>query len=524
MIRPLKHVLIILLVSLCIASVTQARELESGLQLTPKQKNQLDRLFEELRANQVLLQLGIKHRPETLALVGVNVIPMTGEGLLNDQTVIVVGGRFTAIGAVSDVAIPASATVVQESRGKYLIPGLTEGHAHTQFSLSQFLVYLTRGVTTVREMDGFPWMLNAREMAVRNELLIPNLYVAGHILSHRAWPFYMTQVYTVEEVQRAVNDQAEAGYDFIKIHNSMPQPLYSAVLDTARVHKLDVVGHIPVEILVADAIAAGQRTNEHFKGYIFDETLTITEQDYVAETAGSDLWNAPTFSNYHEHLRGAEAVQMVTAENSLRLVPKWMREDWQQQADMPMDGLTELRQSIYSKSREIYTRLSKVTDKFFAGTDTGGYAFQVPGYTLQEEIRIFEDLGLPPYDALKTATINPAIAMRKESEMGSIEVGKRADFVLLEANPLDTAKNLRSIEGVGVRGIWLDRQALIAIEKSLERVFANGAQAAISNEEKLESLAIEIQAQLAEGFPYPAYLLREVDELVQLLQPMVNPN
>jgi hypothetical protein len=273
-----------------------------------------------------------------------------------------------------------------------------------------------------------------------------------------------------------------------------------------------VVGHIPGEILIAEAIAAGQRTNEHFKGYIFDENLTITGQDFVAATAGSDLWNAPSFSNYHEHLRGAQAVQMVNDENSLRLVPGWMRAEWQQQADMPMDGLTELRQSIYPKSREIFTRLSEVTDKFFAGTDTGGYAFQVPGYTLQEEVRIFEDLGLSPYDALKTATINPAIAMRRESEMGAIEVGKRADFVLLGANPLETTENLRAIQGVGVRGTWLDRDALNEIEKSLEKVFADDASTTLSDGEKMKILAVEIQALLKAGFPYPAYLLEEVEE------------
>jgi hypothetical protein len=505
--------LFVLLVGLCLVGVTPAQGADPELQLTGEQKKQLDRLFEEYQANQLMMQLGTRHRPATLALVGVNVIPMSGEGLLKDQTVIVENGRFTAIGAVSEVTVPAGAERVQMGSGKYLIPGLTEGHAHTQFSLSQFLVYLTRGVTTVREMDGFPWMLKAREMAARNELLIPNLYVAGHILSHRAWPFYMTQVDTVEEVQLRVDTQAEAGYDFIKIHNSMPEPLYSALFDAAGAHDLDVVGHIPGEIPITDAIAAGQRTNEHFKGYIFDENLTITSQDYVAATAGSDLWNAPSFSNYHDHRRGVEAVQLVKRENSLRLVPRWMREEWQQQADMPVDGLTELRQSIYPKSREIYTRLSTVTDKFFAGTDTGGYAFMVPGYALQEEVRIFQDLGLSPYEALKTATINPAIAMRREAVMGSIEVGKRADFVLLAANPLDNTENLGTIQGVGLRGIWLDRDALTDIEESLEKIFAVGAQAAISDPEKQKILAAGVPAMLEAGFPYPAYLLQEIEAL-----------
>lgn len=489
-----------------------ANTAEAPLNLAENQYQAWARFYEEHQGHKLMVAFSENTPAQPLAITGITVIPMTEPGLLPGQTVVVEGGKFAAIGPAGTVSIPENANTVNGA-GRYLIPGLVEGHAHTLSTLSQFLVYLTRGVTTVREMDGFPWMLEARALAARNELLIPSLFVAGHILSHRAWDFYMTQVDTPDQARALVAEQAAGGYDFIKIHNSLPEPLFSAVFEAAQAHGLDVVGHIPNEIAIAGAIAAGMRTNEHFKGYIFDEDLTITTQDYVAATAGSDLWNAPSFSNYHEHLRGEEAVALAKKEDSLRLVPRWLRSAWLEQAAQPLDKLTELRQTIYPKSRTIFTGLLPVTDKFLAGTDTGTYAFQVPGYALQEEVRIFESLGLTPYQALKTATVNAAAAMRKETEFGAIDVGKRGDFVVLNSNPLENTANLADIWGVSVRGVWLSRDALNRIEDSLEAAFGDQTPIPAPSRESFVSLVEEMETLRAKGFPYPDYLLEEVENL-----------
>ncbi|HLE57648.1 MAG TPA: hypothetical protein VJB15_11240, partial [Rhodothermia bacterium] len=333
-----------------------ARNLESA-DLTKEQQENWDRFWEEHQSHKLMMSLSSEFHPRQLAIVGVNVVPMTQDTLLQDQTVIVENGRFAAIGPTGEIEIPTDETVVVVADAKYLIPGLTEAHSHTQISLSQFLVYLTRGVTTLREMDGFPWMLRAKEMAAQNRLLIPNLYVAGHILSHRAWRFYMTQIDTEEQAREVVREQADAGYDFIKIHNSMPEPLLGAVMASAKDAGLDVVGHVPHDITVSHAVDSGLRTGEHFKGYIIDSNLEITDEDYVAATDGVDFWNTPTFTSYHEHLRGPEAAALAEKENSLRLVPKWLRISWYAQADGPEDDLTELRQTILPKSRKVFGNL-----------------------------------------------------------------------------------------------------------------------------------------------------------------------
>jgi len=493
-----------------------ARNLESA-DLTKEQQQNWHRFWEEHQSHKLMMSLSSEFHPRQLAIVGVNVVPMTQDTLLQDLTVIVENGRFTAIGPTGEIEIPTDAMVVVGADDKYLIPGLAEAHSHTQISLSQFLVYLTRGVTTLREMDGFPWMLRAKEMAAQNRLLIPNLYVAGHILSHRAWGFYMTQIDTEEQAREVVREQADAGYDFIKIHNSMPEPLLGAVMASAKEAGLDVVGHVPHDITIAHGVDSGLRTGEHFKGYMIDSNLEITDEDYVAVTDGVDFWNTPTFTSYHEHLRGPEAAALAEKENSLRLVPKWVRMSWYAQADAQEDDLTKLRQTILPKSKEIFGNLWPVTRKFLAGTDTGYYAFMVPGYSLHEEVRIFQSLGLTPYESLETATVNPALAMRQESQMGTIEVGKRADFVVLDENPLEGAENLESIWGVSVRGTWLDRDSIRRIERALEESFADTNSVPAADPEVFEILVSEMEQLKTAGFPYPDYSLEEIETLLREL-------
>ena len=472
------------------------------------------RVWEEHRGHELIRRFSQRFEPSPLALVGVAVAPMTGAGLQLDQTVLVEHGRITAVGPRGEVEVPPEATLVAGA-DKFVIPGLTEAHSHTISSLSQFLVYLTRGVTTLREMDGFPWMLEARRQAAAGELLIPNLYVAGHILSNRAWDFYMTQVDNPEEAAARVREQAAAGYDFIKIHNSLPGPIFDSLFEAAAAEGLDVVGHIPNEIPIVRAVSAGLRTNEHFKGYIFDQTLEVTDQDYVGATRGSEMWNVPTFANYHDHLRGAESLEVVTAENSLRFVPRWLRDGWLRQAEQPVDELTALRQTIYPKSRRIFLDLwPEVTRKFVAGTDTGTYAMMVPGFALQEEVRIFESLGMTPREALETATINPALAMRREAEFGTIEVGKRADLVVLEANPLESTEHLREIFGVAVRGTWLGPGALEEIRSAVELAFSESTQVPEPSRAELARLVTEMERLSRRAFPYPDYVLSEVGEFL----------
>jgi DNA-binding GntR family transcriptional regulator len=443
-----------------------------------------------------------EHQPHAAAIEHVSVVSMAHPGIDRDQTVIIDDGRLRAIGPSARVPVPAGATVI-DGRGKYVMPGLVDMHTHTNLSDSHYLLDLANGVTSVREMDGHPFLLRQRAEARANRLLIPNLYVAGKILASQPLEWYATVVTTPEAARAAVRDQKAAGYEFIKVHNLVLPEVYDAICAEARAQGLDVVGHIPHQISIAHAIACGQRTFEHFKGYILDRSLTLTGEDYVAATRSAPVWNTPTFYMYRAHLRGDEARTLVTTLPEMRYVPARDRARWLALADEPA---RPIQQNVLPLSEKIFRDLLPIHARFVAGTDSGGgYPYHVPGFSLHEELRIMARNGMPIAEVLRTATVEPAIAMRRQTELGTLEVGRRADLVLLARNPLEGIDNLaaidertgpaaqpgpsRAIEGVMVRGVWLSRVALDDMLAAIQAIDRGRRDPAVSPEELERTLS-----------------------------------
>jgi imidazolonepropionase-like amidohydrolase len=251
--------------------------------------------------------------------------------------------------------------------------------------------------------------------------------------------------------------------------------VYDAICDEARAQGLDVVGHIPHDIPIARAIACGQRTLEHFKGYINDHSLTLTTEDYVAVTRGAEVWNTPTFYNYRGQLRGDEARTLLNLPE-MRYVSARDRARWRALAAEPANPV---QQRVLPMSEKIFRDLLAIHARFLAGTDSGGgYPYHVPGFSLHEELRIMARNGMAVPEVLRTATVEPAIAMRREAELGTLEVGKRADLVLLAKNPLESIANLEAIDGVMVRGIWLPRGAIDEMLAAIAAIAGSSAQPA----------------------------------------------
>jgi imidazolonepropionase-like amidohydrolase len=111
--------------------------------------------------------------------------------------------------------------------------------------------------------------------------------------------------------------------------------------------------------------------------------------------------------------------------------------------------------------------------KLIAGTDAGNLPFLIPGYSLHQELRLMYEFGIPTYEILKMTTINAALAMNKENEFGTVEVGKRADLLLLNSNPLDNIENLRNKNGLMVRGIWLSEEDIKKLTDKVKLAFGS---------------------------------------------------
>ena len=439
------------------------------------------------------------HSPSpALAFEHVSIVTIAHPGVDPDQTVVVRAGKIAAIGPATTTPVPAGATAI-DGTGRYLMPGLTDMHVHTELSTSNYLLDLANGVTSVREMNGSPWLLRMRERARQNLALIPNLYVAGPILAAAQFEDSMTVVTTPEAARAEVRRQAAAGYEFIKVHNVVPPAIYDAICDEARAQHLDVVGHIPHDTTIAKAIACGQRTFEHFKSYIDDHTLTLTHEDYVAVTRGAEVWNTPTFATYRAQLRGDDA-RRVLALPEMRCVPARDRAAWLVLASEPAKPI---QQGVWPLSEKIFRDLLPIGAHFLAGTDSGGgYPFMVRGFALHDELRIMAEQGMPIAEVLRTATVEPQRAMRRD-EAGTIEVGKRADLVLLHANPLAAIANTSAIDGVAVRGVWLDRRALDEILDGIAAIYAAHPP---STRDDLEHAIATLNALRARGVPLRDHL------------------
>lgn len=403
-------------------------------------------------AQERILSLSMKNKAKDSLITNVNVIELPEGTVRRAAAVLVRSGRVIQIMDAAEGRKVRSVARI-DGGGGFLAPGLTDMHVHTHDD-ADYLLQLSAGVTTIREMNGWLWRLKRRALLENGALLAPNMNIAGRILNSSDFGGYAIPIDGPEEARAAVRQTRDDGYDAVKIHNGLSNDEFHAIAEESNNVGLKLVGHIPVRVSVAEAIAAGMHTAEHFKGYIDDSRLEISTGDWLTPSIGMSMYLTPTFYAYKEHLRGDEARQIIAA-NAGR-VPPYHRAAWQAYANAEPDGLDRLRQTIRPKSEEIFKTLLPHGIKWLAGTDSGGYELMVPGEALIEELEIMQGLGLSTLETLKAATSNAAEAMGWQGRTGRIAPGYSADFVLLEKNPLQTVANLRTPKAVMIRGTWLD--------------------------------------------------------------------
>lgn len=198
---------------------------------------------------------------DAVAFVDVNVVPMDQEGLLEEYTVIVQNGRIAEAGPSNEVDVPAGATLV-DGTGRYLMPGLAEMHGHIpgpdnpDYAEGVLFLYISNGVTTVRNMAGHPYHLELRERVERGEVPGPAIYAASPWMSANQAP-------TPEDVDRLVREHKEAGFDLMKM-GSISLEVYHQMAETAHEVSIPFAGHIPEEVGLVRALDARQASIDHF--------------------------------------------------------------------------------------------------------------------------------------------------------------------------------------------------------------------------------------------------------------------
>lgn len=437
-----------------------------------------------------------------------NVIDVTGGTVAADSTVVLSGGRIVDVGKSAAVHIPHSAQVIEGS-GKFLIPGLWDMHVHMVFGdwfpQSEAItlpLFVANGVTGVRDMGGELDVLQRwRRQIARGKLLGPRIVTSGPMLDGPKPRFPSSvAVASPEDGRKAVDDLKRRGADFIKLQSLMSRESYFAIADEAKRQGIVFAGHVPDAIRAAEASNAGQKSIEHLTGVfegcsnVEDELLTgpkglkrflDTFDDekcaaLIAVFAKNRTWQAPTLV----WERGGNLLDQrdLQHDSRARYVPaSWKNGTWRRfTEDILKDQANEdlqTRQRFVAKELQVVRAMHRAGIPFLAGTDTAAGVYVFPGFSLHEEMQLLVQAGFTPLEALQCATRNPAEYLGMLGQMGTVEKGKVADLVLLDANPLDDIANTQRIAGVVVAGRYLSRADLDQLLRSVETAAGPGSRA-----------------------------------------------
>ncbi|NIR46799.1 MAG: amidohydrolase family protein [Gemmatimonadetes bacterium] len=470
-------------------------------------------------------------RTAPLAFTGVNVIPMDGKRVLRDQTVVVADGAIQAIGEGSRISVPDEAVRI-DAAGKYLIPGLFDMHVHLgQDDAAQHLkLYLANGVTTVQSMHGSPWHLQLREDVASGSVLGPRIFTTGPTTARVG----MT---TPKEAEEIVLEQKAAGYDAIKQYGSGAGPLdretYATLIGVAESEGMRVVGHAPRNLPFGVVLEEGQKSIDHMEeivytseaiGQLFEPYLDVQfgratpeQHPEVLEGPPDPAELEPALDELASRVKAAGLfvtptlisfgrIQAVTTDEIHKLhrapqmayISPLTRIQWSPQFNRYRSGgwsdKLELMSEMLAASHQLQMQL---TDAFadagvpiMAGTDAP-LVYVFPGYSLHLELQLLVESGLSPYEALEAATVTPARFLGLEDESGMVAAGKRADLVLLEANPLEDIGATTRIAGVVANGKWLPQ---VRIDAMLDEI----AQGYRPLEKKIAPIAAALQTGDAE--------------------------
>ncbi len=449
----------------------------------------------------VLLAASCRSVPEVsvLAITGATVIDVRDGSRIANATIVMSDGRITAVGPAAQTAVPSGARLI-DFQGKYVIPGLWDVHTHIQNERELnvfFPLLIANGILGIRDCNGL--LPSEFRKFGEQQRFRPRVVASGPAVDGAA-PTGVDDAAIVDEL-------ADKGVDFIKIFSLVPRARFLAIAKRAHERGLQIAGHIPTAVPAAEASDASLRTMEHFDEILLNvssrETalraarlaamsrLSAKFSDLVWEQAFPTIepflstwsdekasalfakfvkngtWQTPTLELYRVWTIAPFEDPAFWDNHDLVLMPADWRDSWHADHSEFLIGrpsteriaLRHRVQQWYQAQLDVARRMHQAGVKFLAGTDVSNWNFMVPGTSLHDELARFVEVGLSPLEALQTATISPAMYLGA-NDAGVIATGKRADFVVLDADPTADIRNTRRIAAVSLGGDMMDRREL----------------------------------------------------------------
>ncbi len=436
---------------------------------------------------------------QTLAVTNVTVIDVTAStpeaARLTDQTVLVSGGRITFVGNGRSTRVPRGAHTV-DGRGRFLVPGLWDSHTHlTMFGEAALPLFVSQGVTSVRDMGGIPAKLSAWQKAVDSgERVGPRIFHAGALIEGAWWLdrvvgaikkvpelayFSFTDVSprvrlaSSTDASAAVSQIKASGADLVKFRNLRPGEFRAVAAEAARLGML-LAGHSPRGMPPGEAAEAGMASIEHM------ETVTLalgdtpeaerTRQFQRMAKAGTPITASMTTDVAYRQTPDARAYAIIDDNRNMidprrRYLSPLALSAWRFGLDIKkLEGPGEDHAALHRRQIADLRLARAAGVRILIGTDIT-VSLLFPGYSVHEEMAyLVNKAGFTPLEALRGATLYAADTMR-DPNSGRIATGQRADMVLLSADPLARIEATSQIEAVILNGRHLSRSSLAALQE-----------------------------------------------------------
>ncbi|WP_068475341.1 amidohydrolase family protein [Saccharicrinis aurantiacus] len=408
---------------------------------------------------------------KSFLIVNANIIPMSEDTTLNNKMVYIKDGIITAI----DDIITVSDIEVVNAKGAYLMPGLIDMHVHL-WDRYELGLYLSNGVTAIRNVWGMPMHLRIKSAINNNEILAPSFYTSGPKLTG---PEFIgddnLNLSNPKEGMQKVISYKERGYDFIKTYYGLPEDIFAAIIKQASISNMDIIAHVSQKVPYSYHFNPQILSIEHAED-IVQRALNYQLDTLSLNQIVTDFRNSPhtsfcptlmAFYNIYnmlidEDILSSEDVELMNP--SIQLMDsKSQFERWQTSKQEDATTVDRIKNQ-HDFHLLIIQKLNAAGVNIICGTDAG-IGVTIPGASIHQELAFYKEAGLTNYEVLKTATLNASKVHKMMNNMGSIEIGKVANLLLLEDNPLTDLSALKQPQIVFINGQKLERDTLNYFEK-----------------------------------------------------------